>query len=234
MRFVTWNCRVGAFRNKAKHIAPLRPDVLVAQEVEPIDSVLLFAGEQQPTYRDRCCDPESPRRAIGVFSYTDTTLRAVDQSETLYGFRRYEAQRGDLMFQVVGVWTAVTKSRATSYMQAHDGIRRHEDWIAQRPTVIVGDFNDNASYRTAHWQELLNLLEPLGLQSAYHTYFDEPYGAETRPTHFHRGQKTSAFHLDYCFLPKPWAERIKGVDVGTFEDWGTISDHGPLTVDVDV
>jgi hypothetical protein len=31
----------------------LRPDVLAVQEVEPIDSVLLFAGDCQPTCRDR-------------------------------------------------------------------------------------------------------------------------------------------------------------------------------------
>jgi hypothetical protein len=36
---------------------PLRPDVLAVQEVEPIDNVLLFAGDCQPTFRDRISDP---------------------------------------------------------------------------------------------------------------------------------------------------------------------------------
>jgi hypothetical protein len=47
LRLITWNCRIGAFRYKADRIAPLRPDVLVVQEVEPIDNVMFFGGEEQ-------------------------------------------------------------------------------------------------------------------------------------------------------------------------------------------
>ncbi len=234
MRFVTWNCRIGAFRGKAQRIAPLRSDVHVAQEVESIENVLLFGGEYQPTYRDRMSDPAYPRRAVGVFSYTDTALKSVDSFEPLYGFRRYEGRRGDLLFQAVGVWTAATDTRETSYMQAHEGIRRHGDWIRRHPTVILGDFNDNASYRTPHWQRLLDLMRPLGLESAYHRYFAEAFGAETRPTHFHGGRETAPFHLDYCFVPKAWADRLTRVEVGKYEDWHAHSDHVPLIVDIDV
>ena len=63
MRLITWYCRVGGFQKKAKHIAPYRPDVLAVQEVEPLDNVLLFAGDAQPTFRERICDPAFPRRA---------------------------------------------------------------------------------------------------------------------------------------------------------------------------
>ena len=94
MRSVTWNCRVGGFRRKAGPVAALRPDILAVHEVEPIDGVLLFAGESQPTCRDRLADPAFPRRAIGMFSYTDTELRAVDLAEPMYpsaGIRRAAA-----------------------------------------------------------------------------------------------------------------------------------------------
>src|SRR5688572_11311328 len=104
MRLMTWNCRIGGFRYKAKHIALFRPDILAVQEVEPLDSVLLFGGECQPTYRDRVCDPAFPRRAIGMFSYTETKVERVDVADPLYSFRRYEAKRGDLIFNVVGIW----------------------------------------------------------------------------------------------------------------------------------
>jgi endonuclease/exonuclease/phosphatase family metal-dependent hydrolase len=119
----------------------------------------------------------------------------------MYSFRRYEANHGALDFQVIAVWPWATKSRETSYKQTHDGLRHHADWIRQRPTVLLGDFNDNASYKSGNWQALLDLLQPLGLASAYHEHFREPFGAETRPTYFHQGKQTSAFHLDYCFLP---------------------------------
>jgi endonuclease/exonuclease/phosphatase family metal-dependent hydrolase len=234
MRLITWNCRVGGFRKKAKHIAPFRPDVLAVQEVEPLDNVLLFAGDDQPTFRDRIGDPAFPKRAIGMFSYTDVELTPVDGAACQYCFRRYRARHGELSFQVVGVWTWATKFRETSYMQAIDGVREHKNWIEQMPTVVMGDFNDNGSYKSGHWQQLLDLLQPLGLVSAYHEYFREPFGAESRPTHFFTGKQTSPFHLDYCFVPKDWAPRIRAVTVGTYDDWRSVSDHVPLVVDLDL
>jgi hypothetical protein len=70
-------------------MARLRPDVLVVQEVEAIDNLLLFGGDNQSTYRDRIADPSSPR-GLGLFSYTDTEIRPVDVSDPM-GFR-YTAQ----------------------------------------------------------------------------------------------------------------------------------------------
>jgi endonuclease/exonuclease/phosphatase family metal-dependent hydrolase len=96
----------------------------------------------------------------------------------------------------------------------------------------LGDFNDNASYRSGNWQALLDLLQPLGLASAYHEHFHEPFGAETRPTYFHQRKQTSLFHLDYCFLPQTWARQITKVEVGTYDEWHPLSDHAPLIVDL--
>lgn len=233
MRIVTWNCRVGGFRRKAKHIAPLKPDILAVQEVEPLDNVQLLDGECQPTYRDRMSFPDFPRRSIGMFSYTDTKLNAVDLLDPMFSFRRYEAQRGNLTFNVVGVWPYATKSAKTSYRQAHDGIICHEKWIRERPTVVLGDFNNNASYKDYGWKELKELIDSLGLVSAYHNYFKEEFGKETRPTHFHSGKETHGIHLDYCFLPSAWVPHITKVEVGAYSDWNKISDHVPLIVDLD-
>jgi exonuclease III len=235
MRLVTWNCRIGGFRRKAKHIAPFRPDVLAVQGVEAINNVLVFAGDCQPTFRDRICDPTYPKRSIGVFSYTNVTLNAVDGHDPMYAFRRYRAEYRGLPFQVIAVWTSATKSRKTSYKQAIEGIRHHACWIQQRPTVILGDFNDNASFRTTNWPELQELLQPLGLISAYHSHAGEAFGKETRRTYFHRGKEdASAAHLDYCFLPQEWVLKIKRVEVCAYSEWRSLSDHVPLVVDLDL
>lgn len=119
-------------------------------------------------------------------------------------------------------------------MQAIEGVLEHGNWIGQAPTVIMGDFNDNASYKSGHWRQLLDLLRPLGLVSAYHEYFREPCGSESRPTHFFTGKETSPFHLDYCFVPQDWAPRIRIVEVGTYSAWHSVSDHAPLIVDLDL
>jgi endonuclease/exonuclease/phosphatase family metal-dependent hydrolase len=232
LRLITWNCRIGAFRKKAQRIAPLRPDVLAVQEVEPIKNHPAFDGAVQSTYRDSVSDPEYPRRAIGMFSYTGMVLHAVDLDDPMDAFRRYEAYRGDLIFQVAVVWTAVTDSPQTAYRQAHEGVARHQDWIKQRPTVILGDFNANAAFKSNNWIDLMDLLNPLGLVSAYHHCFKEAFGAETCCTYFHRGNPSAGFHIDYCFLPDSWASHIEDVKVGSYEDWQDVSDHVPLIVDI--
>ena len=166
-----------------------------------------------------------------MFSYTETKLRAVDAADRMYFFRRYEARRGDLEFQVVAVWPYATKSVKTSYRQAHDGLERHADWIRQRPTVILGDFNASKTYKGRNWTDLAALMESVNLVSAYHRKFGESFGSETRPTHFKGGK---GFHLDYCFLPEAWAQCISKVDVGVHSEWEKFSDHVPLTVDLDL
>lgn len=224
---------MGGFRYKAEHIASFRPDVLAVQEVEPIENLLLFGGECQPTFRDRLGDPAVSRRGIGVFSYTETEIRPVDADDPLYGFRRYEARRGNLEFNVVAVWTSATKRAATSYMQAHEGVSRHAEWMRHRPTVVLGDFNDNASWKKSNWAKLLELLAPLDLVSAYHEHSGEGFGEESQATYFHHGQDKTVAHLDYCFLPASWATHITDVRVQRGENWQTVSDHLPLIVDVE-
>jgi exonuclease III len=40
------------------------------------------------------------------------------------------------------------------------------------------------------------------------------------------------FHLDYIFIPREWASRLKTVEVGKCETWLKLSDHCPVVVDV--
>jgi endonuclease/exonuclease/phosphatase family metal-dependent hydrolase len=129
--------------------------------------------------------------------------------------------------------TSATKSGKTSYRQAHEGLSHHAGWIRQRPTVILGDFNMNATWGRP-WQDLMALTEPLGLVSAYHEFFSEQFGKETQPTHFHKGKEAAPFHVDYCFLPGRWRQHVTKVEVGTYAKWHDVSDHAPVVVDLDL
>ena len=233
MRLVTWNCRVGGFRKKAAHLAPFRPDILCVQEVEPVERAA-FDERWRPTYCDRTCAPGFPRRGLGVLSYTDTEFAALDASEPFTGFRRYEVRWNGLLFNVAGIWTWGTRLARTSYRQALDGLARHAHWIRQRPTVMLGDFNANSSFRGKNWSQLIELTDAFGMVSAYHYFFNEAPGKEKQPTHFHQGRRDRPFHLDYCFVPSDWASRITSVHVGSFSEWCASSDHVPLVVDLDV
>ena len=123
-----------------------------------------------------------------------------------------------------------------AYRQAIKGIDRWADWIGDKPTVILGDFNDNKSFEETDWPALESRLQPLGLVSAYHhMHPDEPFGGEKCRTYFHLGKDdASAQHLDYCFLPREWAARIVKVDVRPYAEWRSVSDHVPLVVDLDM
>jgi exonuclease III len=232
MRLMTWNCRVGKFREKARQIEPLRPDVIAVQEVEPLEKVALFSGGSQPTFRHRLPHPIFPRRGIGVFSYTGLEITAVDLDDPVYEFRRFVARSGRWSFHVVAVWTSGTKDAKTSYRQAHAGLVRFADWISERPTVILGDFNANASFRGTVWPDLEKQFTALGMVSAYHHFYSERFGSESRPTHFHRGKPGAGFHLDYCLIPADWTKYLQRVEVCAFQDWREISDHVPIIVDL--
>jgi exonuclease III len=233
MRLMTWNCRVGAFRKKGAQVVSSEPDVLVVPECEDVREELLLDGTTQPTSRLWFSSPVTTR-GVGVFSYTGATLTLARLiGDPIDFFVPLTASVRGRDFQVVAVWTAQTSSSKTSYRQAHEGIERYREWIASKDTVLMGDFNANASFGNGKlWADLARRLEPLGLVSTYHHFFGETLGKETRATHFFKGKQASPFHLDYCFVPATWLSHVDGVEVGTYEAWSKYSDHMPVTVDV--
>jgi hypothetical protein len=79
---------------------------------------------------------------------------------------------------------------------------------------------------------VVELLEQRNLLSAYHAFFSEQHGKETRPTYYFWHRESRPFHLDYAFLPRSWISSIKNVTVGGFQQWRPLSDHVPIVVDV--
>lgn len=227
MRITTWNC-CGKFRQKAQHVASLKPDILAVQEVEALGAAPKFSGDFQPTFSHRAV-LRSLRKSIGMFSYTDTSLEALC---VMSGVRCYRAGYHEHQFQVMAVWTSVSAKGTQDYRQLHEALDHHDGWIRQMPTIVLGDFNQSARYKGDGWSTLQTLLGGLGLESAYHRYFKEDFGQETRPTHYHKHRQDKGCHLDYCFLPKEWIPMIDRVEVGSYSEWGQISDHVPLIVDL--
>jgi hypothetical protein len=76
------------------------------------------------------------------------------------------------------------------------------------------------------------LRDEFNMVSAYHSFFQEQQGDETRPTHVHNTRKTT-FHIDYIFVPTTWVKRMVRVDLGRREEWGQYSDHLPLVAEFD-
>lgn len=151
--------------------------------------------------------------------------------ERLLFFDLYDVETTNDPFLLGAVWTTATRDRARSYRQVHDALRLHRELMLGNDLVLLGDFNNEAKYR-GFWTDLIELVESFGLVSAYHTFFGEDFGKETRPTHSHKGKVESPFHLDYCFVPRAWGDRIEAVSVGSHAEWADVSDHMPLVLDV--
>ena len=46
------------------------------------------------------------------------------------------------------------------------------------------------------YENLVRTTDSSGVFSAYHEFFKEKFGHETRPTHHHLGHQQKTFHLD--------------------------------------
>ena len=127
-------------------------------------------------------------------------------------------------------------SEAQSYIsQVYEAVVNNPQWFAGKPSILCGDLNSNKMWdeegETGSHSALVSLLEKHSLISAYHYFFSERQGAETRPTHYSSRWKRG-YHIDYVFLPRRWASPIKSVEVGKHGDWSNLSDHVPLCVEV--
>jgi exodeoxyribonuclease-3 len=67
------------------------------------------------------------------------------------------------------------------------------------------------------------------IRSAYHEFFNEKFGKETRPTFFMHHSENKPYHIDYCFASSDF--NVRNAEVGNFQDWIMRSDHVPLIVD---
>lgn len=143
---------------------------------------------------------------------------------------------GPVSFTLFAVWSI--QGQEHPYVRAIcKAVDLYSHLIRDNPAVVVGDFNSNAIWDKDHPPEmnhsaLVDRLASLGLVSAYHHVRNEPHGAEKEPSYYHQWNQQKPFHIDYCFVPRPWAEKITAVKIGSFEEWRRHSDHRPLLVDL--
>jgi endonuclease/exonuclease/phosphatase family metal-dependent hydrolase len=147
--------------------------------------------------------------------------------------------RGPRDFLLLSVWACpVGTVREQNYVgQIYDAIVRHPKWFAENiPTVICGDFNSNTIFdsgrRKKKHSSVVELLAKRGLTSAYHEFYSEMHGAETKPTYYFWHREERCFHIDYIFVPREWMQRVVACEIGTYSQWRPASDHMPIVVDV--
>jgi exonuclease III len=135
---------------------------------------------------------------------------------------------------ILGTWAF--NGRAKKFGEESSGyflevLQHYGDWIkSSNQVVIAGDFNNGPQWDVAghpnNFADINIALNNLGLKSAYHSYFSEEYGQETRQTHFHQRNPDKPFHIDYIYSN---FKNVDSVEVGKFLEWSHLSDHVPMT-----
>ena len=203
----------------------IAPDVAVVQECA------------QPTAEsDQCLwFGDNARQGIAVIAAGDYRLRRLPTANDVPRYVFPIEVTGPISFSLLAVWS---KGRQT-FPYVRGVVRATElyrDLIEGGPTVLTGDLNSNAIWDATHPKDqnhsaLVDVLSEMGLVSAYHRFFGEAQGKETRPTHYFHWTDDHPFHIDYCFVPEPWIADLRRVDVGSYEFWKEHSDHRPLVVE---
>lgn len=221
----------------------LRPDVAVVPECAN-ELILRAKSDDDPPWSSMVWLGSRPHKGLGVFGFGPWSVRLAECYDSRLEWIAPVEVSGPSNFRLLAVW-AMNK-RSGNRHPGHDlatpvsnALSEYRDWTASGPLVVAGDLNDSVVWdkpRKAkkNHAATIDTLRDRDLVSAYHQRFGEEQGEESRPTMFWRNRTPEGprFHVDYVFAPA--TSRIIDVAVGTHPSWGDLSDHMPITVDIDL
>jgi exonuclease III len=231
LKLLTWNCQ-GAFRKKYLPVAALAPDLAVIQECEYPDKIPWKQGNP-PT----CAlwFGESLNKGLGVFSWTGLSLRPLENYDTSIRYCIPIEVSAPYAFHLIAIWAMDHKDDRHSYgAQVYQAIGVYREFIQAADTVLIGDYNSSqrsSRSRLGNHSTLTLDLHDLWLTSAYHYFYHEHEGKETRWTFFRGRKPERPNHIDYAYIPTRWLRRLAKVWVGDPQTWLQNSDHCPVVVE---
>jgi exodeoxyribonuclease III len=214
VRLVTWNCHHGTIEERVEQLKPLAPDLVTVQECrKPLresESVLWSGDLAHKGVAVVACDPTMRIEPVNA-GLCATALPVIVHSPT--------------PFILLALWTQRAPTYEACALKAIRGCRAVEPDL---PMVVMGDLNITAKAKAVRI-----IGEEFGLVSAYHAHHQVEPGREDHPTHFWLRRENAPWHIDFCFIPERWVEKVGKVLVGGFGEWRD-SDHRPVTVDVEL
>ena len=226
VKLVTWNCCRGAYTTKAPLLDVLMPDIAVIQEcARPLaeSETCLWFGD-------------NPRQGIAIQSALPYRLKRLPILEDVPKYIIPVSVLGPINFTLLAVWSKANQPHR--YIEAVvKAVQMYRDLFVSSPMVLIGDLNSNCIWDATHPRDLnhsalVALLSSFGLVSAYHVFYDEAHGQESRPTYYFQWKANRPYHIDYCFIPAAWAGNLRRVEIGGFDEWKQHSDHRPLLVEI--
>lgn len=223
MRIATWNCARGPWPAKRSVVDTIGADISVITEAPRT------AGRAGLPWFGNNLARNGTTVVVGDGYRVDQLPLAADVP-CMNPLRVH----GPIEFTLLIVWTWPAAPFKNYKEPLVAGLRAYRNLPG--PFVIAGDFNGNVSFdrpRTRiKWSDCFAAVEEFGVLSAYHAFFGEEYGKETRPTQYQTRKRAMPFHLDYVFVPVGWGASLRDVRVPGFDEFQA-SDHRPVIVDIE-
>jgi endonuclease/exonuclease/phosphatase family metal-dependent hydrolase len=226
LRLITWNCHHGRLAARLADLQTHSADVVFIQECHPIEG-LPFVG-QAVTRR------VNDRKGIALASLNDVYALSPVKPRRNSGQAVVAADvRGPVSFLALGIWSH-HRDYARDVMRS---LHAYGPLLRSGPAVVMGDLNvgtslDGPRAVSDGHSSIVETLGRLGLVSAYHAFHRVDHGHEAHATYRHRARAKTRWHIDFCFVPVEWTDRLVAVEVLDESRWPHDSDHSPLCVDL--
>ncbi|MBC6490666.1 endonuclease/exonuclease/phosphatase family protein [Flavihumibacter stibioxidans] len=232
MKIITWNCNM-AFRKKADIILTHQPDILIVPECEHPDKIVFKADMLKPT--DTFWYGKSKNKGLGVFAFGDLKIKLLDHNPDFKFIVPLNIFNDETSWTVFAIWAQKPEYHDCYTEQIWNAVHFYNDILNSDNVILVGDFNSNSIWdkpkRFYNHTNLLELLETKNIWSTYHHFHNQTQGKERHSTLFMHRKAERPYHIDYCFASKNLIDKVKNVEVGTYEAWTKYSDHVPLIVE---
>ena len=237
MRLITWNCQ-GAFRKKAEAILTFQPDILVVQECENPDKLKFNPTNKK--LNDFLWFGENQHKGLGVFSFNNYKLRMLEQHNPDFKIiLPISVSNGQINFNLFAIWANNTQDKNNQYIeQVWKAVNHYEELIINNQTILTGDFNSNKiwdrKHREGNHSAVVERLADRNIYSLYHKHFIQEQGKEIHPTFYLQRNRNKSYHIDYCFASTDFHDKLQNLEIGTYENWISLSDHSPLILNFDL
>lgn len=225
-----------AFRKKVQNLFRFSPDILVIPECENPKKINFEEWKRKPTQTIWRGDNEN--KGIGIFSFSDYELEIHKSYDRRFKWVIPIRVSGVHDFNLFAIWAKRNeKDRKLSYIgQVYFALKKYSRLLKSKSNIIIGDFNSNTIWDNNHpygnHSHVKELLAKDNIFSAYHRFFKEKHGEESRKTLFFHKKRREGFHIDYCYASKNLLRKVKKVQIGYFASWSKWSDHCPLIITI--
>ena len=222
-----------AFRKKADFILAHKPDILIVPECEHPDKLKFNTDTPKPT--DILWFGMNRNKGIGIFSYTKFKFKLLNtHNPDLRMIIPIGVTGGKYDFTLYAIWANNPEDPDGQYIEQVWKAIQHYDQDLNDKTILIGDFNSNSiwdrKHRESNHSNVVKFLESKDIFSSYHLFHKQIQGKEKHPTLYMYRHQDKPYHIDYCFVSKNIARKIKSVEIGDFDIWRKHSDHVPVIV----